>query len=163
MKGFTLLEILVTILIFTFIIGGMYGVLNISRTNYDTNLVSLNLQRQIRQGMSRLIREIRQGSFSSFSSDGNNYLTFNTTQATGVKYFVGNTTVSGNTYWYLKREYPTGTNITIANDISYMNVTTGTGMHTKKITLNASKTFYSGWRTRNLTFNLTGQAEVRNP
>ena len=112
MKGFTLFEILVTVLIFTFIIGGMYGVLSISTTNYNTNLVSLNLQRQVRQGMSRLIREIRQAYLSSILDKDQNRssITFNTPDANGVKYSL----VSGQ----LWQGYPTGT--VIANDITVL-------------------------------------------
>ncbi|MCX5713142.1 MAG: prepilin-type N-terminal cleavage/methylation domain-containing protein [Candidatus Omnitrophica bacterium] len=59
MRGFTLLETLVTVIIFTFILGSMYGVLNIAKTNYDTNSVMIELQAQARQAMHQLTREIR--------------------------------------------------------------------------------------------------------
>lgn len=153
MKGFTLLETLVTVLIFTFIIGGMYGVLNLTRTNYDTNLVSLNLQRQTRQGMSRLSREIRQAYLSSILDRDQNRtsITFNTPDANGVKYSL----VSGQ----LWRRYPTGT--VIANDITVLAFPPIVG-NIQKITLQASKTFRSLGKERTLTFPLTQQVEVRN-
>ncbi len=154
MKGFTLLEILVAILIFTFIIGGMYSVLNISKTNYDTNLASLNLQRQARQGMSWLIREIRQAYLSSIPNKDQNRssITFNTPDANGVQYSL----VSGQ----LWRGYPTGT--VIANDITALAFPPIVG-NLQKITLEASKTFRSLGKDRTLTFSLTEQVEVRNP
>lgn len=165
MKGFTFLEILVAILIFTFIVAGMYGVLNIARTNYDTNLVSLNLQRQARQGMSWLSREIRQAFVSTIeiTVDGsnNNIITFNTPDATGVKYYV---LVSGGQLWQLVREYPTGTIIVIANNITVLSYPTrSAGSNIQKITLQASKTFFSGGKEQALTFSLTEQVQVRNP
>ena len=168
MKGFTLFEILVTVLILTFIIGGMYGVLIISTTNYNTNLASLNLQRQARQGMRWLSRDIRQASWASRDIDGpdanNNYnITFNTTDATGVEYFVSATTLaSGVTLWQLKRECPTCTDIIIANDIRCLNLSQGSGQ-ILNIQMQASKTFRSLGRDRTLTFNLTEQVQVRNP
>ena len=164
MKGFTLLEILVTVLIFSFIVGGIYGVLNIARGNYDTNSVSLNLQRQARQGMNRLSREIRQAYLSSIvPGEENDTITFDRPGENGVTYSL----VSGQ----LWRGYPTGT--VIANDI------TGLTFHQlpcctpctnpkvffplQKIILEASKTFNSLGKERTLTFSLTEQVTVRNP
>ncbi|MBU1912314.1 MAG: prepilin-type N-terminal cleavage/methylation domain-containing protein [Candidatus Omnitrophica bacterium] len=160
MKAFTLIEILVTILIFSFIVGGIYGVLNISKTNYDTNLISLNLQRQTRQGMSWLSREIRQARLSTIGieEDGNNndIITFNTLDATGIKYYVETT--------QLKREYPTGTVEIRANDIIALSFPArSAGSNLQKITLEASKTFFSGGNEHTLTFPLTEQVTVRNP
>lgn len=156
LTGFTLLEILVAILIFSFIIGGIYGVLTISKANYDTNLVSLNLQRQARQGMSRLIREVRQAYLASIVDKGVNRdsITFNTPNASGIKYSL----VSGQ----LKRECPACTDIIIANDITALAFPAITG-NLQKITLGASKTFRSLGQEQTLTFSLTDQVEVRNP
>jgi prepilin-type N-terminal cleavage/methylation domain-containing protein len=160
MKAFTLVEILVTILIFSFIVGGIYGVLNISKTNYDTNLVSLNLQRQARQGMSWLSREIRQARLSTIvievDGNNNNIITFNTLDATGIKYYVGTT--------QLKREYPTGTVGIRANDITVLSFPArSAGSNIQKIALEASKTFFSGGKEHTITFPLTEQVTVRNP
>jgi prepilin-type N-terminal cleavage/methylation domain-containing protein len=166
MKGFTLLEILVTILIFGFIVGGIYGVLNIARTNYDTTLVSLNLQRQVRQGMSRLSREIRQANASTIvistpDANNNNTITFNTPTATGVKYYV---LLSSDGVWQLVREYPTDTKIYRANDIKVLSFPArSTGSNIQKITIGASKTFFSGGKSQTLTFSLTEQVNIRNP
>ena len=153
MKGFTLLEILVTVLIFGFIIVGMYGVLNITQANYSTNSVSLNLQRQARQGMNRLSREIRQAYLSSIvPGEENDTITFDRPGENGVTYSL----VSGQ----LWRGYPTGT--VIANDITVLAFPPIVG-NLQKITLEASKTFFSGGKERTLTFSLTEQVTVRNP
>ena len=154
MKGFTLLEALVTVLIFTFIIGGIYGVLNISRTNYDTNLVSLNLQRQARQGMSRLIREIRQAYLSTIPDKGaiRQSVTFDRPGAAGISYSL----VLGQLWC----NYPTGQ--VIANDITGLTFSPIVG-NMQKITLEASKTFRSLGKERTLTFSLTEQVQIRNP
>lgn len=166
-KGFTLLETLVTVLIFTFIVGGMYGVLLLAKTNYDTNLVSLNLQRQARQGMSWLSREIRQASWASISIsspdvNGNNSITFNTPDANGIKYSVIKTQVSADkTLWQLIRTYPAGSDKIRANDIIVLNFPTDSG-NILNITVQASKTFSSVGQTRTLTFTLTEQVKVRN-
>jgi|GEM_PF-2895042 len=168
MKGLTLFEMLVTVLITAFIIGGMYGVLNISTTNYDINLASLNLQRQARQAMSWLSREIRQARLSTIAigldGNNNNTITFNTLDAVGIRYYVERTVVSGKTFWQLKREYPAGTVIVRANDITTLSFPArSVGSSIQKIKLQAGKTFFSGGTQRSLTFSLAEQVQVRNP
>jgi len=176
MKGFTLIEILVTVLIFTLIIGGMYGVLDLTKTNYDTNLVSLNLQRQARQGMNLLSREIRQASWSSISissgDDNNKSISFDTPDVKGVTYSVIKTIDSSKPipiqkFWQLNRGCPKCTNRIIANDIILLKFILDPDMHIVKISLQASKTFFSFGKFRILTFPLdnllTQQVEVRNP
>ncbi len=160
-KGFTLLETLVTVLIFTFIIGGIYGVMNIANTNYNTNLVSLNLQQQARQGMSRLSREARQASWVSIvpgSLDENGIyhsITFNTPDATGVEYLL----VSGK----LKRKSSIDTTgKIIANDMIDLIFSKESLGHFLNIQVQASKTFRSLGQARTLTFSLTEKVAVRN-
>ena len=161
-KGFTLLETLVTILIFSFIIGGIYGVMNIANINYDTKLVSLNLQRQARQGMSRLSREARQASWISIvlgSLDENGIyhsITFNTPDATGVNYSL----VSGQ----LQRIDSAHTvPKIIANDMTVPIFSMESLGHILNIQVQASKTFRSFGQERTLTFSLTEQVQIRNP
>ena len=176
MKGFTLFEILVAILILTFIVGGICGVLNISKTNYDTNLVSLNLQRQARQGMSRLSREIRQAKVwdsinivpapPDFDINGNNSITFNTpdaTTGTSVNYCVTRTVVSGKELWQLQRTDSAHTvPEIIANDIRVLKFLKDSTGHLLNIQVQASKTFHSLGKDRTLTFPLTEKVAVRN-
>jgi prepilin-type N-terminal cleavage/methylation domain-containing protein len=158
-KGFTLLEILVTILIFSFIVGGMYGVLNVSRTNYDANSVSLNLQRQARQGMSWLVRDLRAAKASSTNivQDGsNNNITFNTSSETDVKYYVNATTSQ------LKRISSTSAEVVKANDITGLVFPARGSSNIQQIQLNASKTFFSNGQNRTLTLPFTEQVQMRN-
>lgn len=179
MKGFTLLEILVTVLIFTFIMAGMYGLLNVAKTNYDINSASLNLQRQARQGMSWLIRDIRQAYWKSIydllaippinnitgPDANNNYaITFNTLdELSGINYSVIKTVVSGKELWQLQRTTGTGVRI-IANDIRNLTFTRDPGgAQVVIIKVEASRTFRSLGQDRTLTFSLTEQVQVRNP
>jgi len=164
-KGLTLVEALVTALIVALIAVGILGLLNYARTNYDTNLVSLNLQRQARQGMSWLSREIRQASWASLPTNATNTITFNTPDANSVNYSVINVVVSGQTLWQLKRTCPTCTDKIRANDIIGLTFSknSGLGVQVGTITVQASKTFSSGGKIRTLTFSLTEQVEVRNP
>lgn len=149
-------------MIFAFIIGGMYGILNLTRTNYDTNLASLNLQRQARQGMNWLSREARQAYLSSIVlGASNNDITFNTPDATGVHYSVVNTVVSGKTLWQLKRTDAASTEKIRANDITGLSFS-GPNGRILTVTLTASRTLTSFGKTQALTFPLTEEVEIRN-
>jgi len=138
----------------------MYGLLSIARTNYDTNSVSLNLQRQARQGMGWLSREIRQAYLDTIIpgppdvSGIYHSITFDRFGVNGVTYSL----VSGQ----LKRSCSTCTEMPIANDIIGLNFSPIVG-NKQKITLEASKTFRSLGKDRTLTFSLTQQVQVRNP
>ncbi len=59
-SGFTLVEILVTIMIMLFITIGIYGVSNVGERTYSTDMGMLDLQQQARQSMSGMVRELRQ-------------------------------------------------------------------------------------------------------
>jgi len=166
-KGFTLLETLVTVMIFSFIVIGIYGVLGVAQTNYDTRSVSLNLQRQARQGINWLSREMRQAYWSSISiaspdSNNNNSITFNTPDATGVNYSVTKTQGLGSTLWQLERTCPACASKIRANDIIGLNLSQGSG-HILNIQMTTSKTFSSRGKAWTLTFPLSEQVEVRNP
>lgn len=161
MKGFTLLEILISILIFSFIVAGMYGVMNISKTNYDANSVFLDLQRQTRQGMGWLIRDIRGASLSSIvlEPDLNNSnmanITFNTSDEHSVRYYIDAAT------WQLKRKSSENPDpVTKANDITGLSFSNSSSIY--KIELNASKTFFSSGQNRTILFPLSQQVQVRN-
>lgn len=63
-KGFTLVEILVSIAILSFIVAGIYTVLNMANKTYDEDMGLVDLQQQARQAMDGMTREIRQNSSS---------------------------------------------------------------------------------------------------
>ena len=54
MKGFILVEFLVSILILSFIMAGIYGILYVGGNTYNTSLGLVELQQQARGGAERL-------------------------------------------------------------------------------------------------------------
>lgn len=66
-SGFTLVEILVTIMIMLAITVGIYGVSNIGERTYFTDIGMLELQQQARQSMGGMIRELRQNEASDLT------------------------------------------------------------------------------------------------
>lgn len=160
MKGFTLLEVLVTVFIFSLIILAVLGLASYVKTNYDTSLALLNLQRETRQGMSWLSRELREASWSSVSriTDANNntHIYFDTPSASDAEYSVIGT--------QLQRTITNSTKIRANNIIGLAIVpaNSSSSAHCFNITLTASKTFISSGVSRTLTFPLTQQVDVRN-
>lgn len=59
MKGFTLVELLLTLVILGILMGGIYVVFNISQLASNEDMALLSLQQQGRQAMDGMTREIR--------------------------------------------------------------------------------------------------------
>jgi prepilin-type N-terminal cleavage/methylation domain-containing protein len=60
MKGFTVIEVLISIVIMSIVIGGLFMVLNIADLNWSLGGGLLGLQQQARQAIDGMVREIRQ-------------------------------------------------------------------------------------------------------
>lgn len=163
----TLLETLIAIGIFSFVILGFFSVLGVGGGNYSAGLVSLSLQQQARQGMNWLVKEVRQASWDSIDipvevdANRNNRITFNTLDTTGVQYFVESTTVEGKTLWQLKRQDSTHAEVK-ANDIRVLTFSKNNSEHILNIYVQASKTFRSFGKDQTVTFPLSEQIQVRN-
>lgn len=119
-NGFSLIEILVSVLIMLFIAIGIYGVLNVGERTYSTDMGLLELQQQARQSMSGMVRELRQNESSDI-----------TISSAGAKItFMIPMSLSPITY-YQNIEYEkvgtqiirshAGTNSILANDINLLN------------------------------------------
>ncbi len=167
MKGLTLLETLIAIGIFSFVIAGIFGVLGIGGTSYNTNLNSLNLQREARQGMGWLIKEARKASWATLQTpgpdaNGNFSITFDTPDQAGVSYSVVHTVVAGKDLWQLHRTVPGGAPQIRANDVTVLTASKDPVKHILNMQMQTSKTFSSFGQNRTLTFSLTERIQIRN-
>ena len=115
-KGFTLVEVLVTVLIFSFVSSVMYSVLNVGSFIYSRLSVSLDLQ-EAKNGMDRIVREVRASSSATVTTiDANSdKINFTTPASNGIQYYRSGT--------QLIREYPSGTTHIIANNIAFLKFT----------------------------------------
>ena len=112
-RGFTLVEILVSVIILGFLITGIYRVLNIGRMTYTSDLGWMDLHQNARRSTDWMVRELREGAPSAINiSGGNSQITFNTPNETGIIYYFD----SGNNR--IMREFPTSTYRILANNIS---------------------------------------------
>ena len=65
MRGFSLVEILVSVLILTFLVAGIFAVLNVGDMSYDADMGLIHLQQQARLAMDAMTRELRQADSNS--------------------------------------------------------------------------------------------------
>ncbi len=69
-KGFTLIEVLVSVLLLTFIVGALIAVFNMGRDVYDSNEGMMDMQRVVRQSIGGMIRELRQSRIADITIGG---------------------------------------------------------------------------------------------
>lgn len=129
MRGFTLVEILVSILILGLLFAGVYGVLSVGSIIYRDDMSLLELQQQLRLAMQAMVRETRESKSSEVTlSDANARITFNIAPATygdpwvgPISYYrdINDVNADGITDQVL-REYPSGTWKVLANDITVL-------------------------------------------
>ncbi len=150
-QGFTFAELLVTTLLFTFIVAGFYSVLGVGRTTYFMDSNYLDLQQSNRNGMDRLVREVRQArtsgvSFTTLAANSEK-VTFSTPSKSGIAYYRSGTN--------LIREYPSGTTQVVATNINYLDFELSGSL--LKIDMRAEKIFF-----RTLSFPLVEYVRLRN-
>lgn len=152
MKGFTLVELLVAILLLCFLIGGIYAVLNLGQKTWDYDMGLLDLQQEARQAMDGMVRELRQGKSSSFNISVND-----TRISFSIPNDVSNTSMVSNITYYLDgankiiRENPSGSNCdsiwddnyckVLASNIIYLNFTNSDNILSVK--MRAEKTAFN--------------------
>lgn len=64
-KAFSLVEVLISVFVFTIVAGGLYVVLAGGQSTWHTTDVSVQLQQNLRQAMQRVTRELHESGFDS--------------------------------------------------------------------------------------------------
>ncbi|MFC1658581.1 PilW family protein [Candidatus Omnitrophota bacterium] len=157
MKAFTLLEVLVSLLIFSFLIAAIFVILNVSDMTYSNDLGLLDLHQQARFAMDGMVRELRRSKDSRISVVSVSEINFYISPETYGSDWIGPIRY----YWdanqnQIIREYPTGTTKIIAQDISGLSFSLNSDL--LDIQLTSAKIV----RQRNLSFALAGQVRFRN-
>lgn len=122
-NGFSLLEVLLSLVIFSVITAGIYMVLNVGSRSYNSDMGLLDLQQQTRQAMSGMIGELKQSNSSNMTiSEAGAKIDFSVptdittnpvTSSSLISYYLSDN--------QLIREHPAGTLRVLANDISSLN------------------------------------------
>jgi prepilin-type N-terminal cleavage/methylation domain-containing protein len=158
MKGFTLVEILVVIIIAVFVSAGIIAIFYVANTNWYLDTGLLDLQQQARLAMDGMTKEIRQSRIANLTvSAGGIDVNFtipmnlsnpgNTTYSSVIHYYKNNTQII--------REYSGSTKI-LANNIN--NLSFNVTDETVVIRLSAFKTVLQ----KPLILNLTEKVRLRN-
>ena len=132
MRGLTLVEILVSVVILGFLFAAIYGVLNIGNIIFKDDMTLLELQQQARQGMDGMVREIRQTNTDpvegNISIVSGSEITFSVPPQTYGDPWVGpisyyrdvNDANNDGVVNQIIREYPAGTRKILANEITVL-------------------------------------------
>ena len=162
MRAFTLVEIMISTVILSIFMVGLYVVLNTGETTYYTDTGLLILQQQARHAIDRMVKELRNAAAPTIS-DSSRKITFNTKTENNVKYYLDTTNNR------IMRQVDTGTPQVVANYVTaltfccYSDTTstctsTCTDSNLAEILLTASSRFAK----KDSSFSLKGQARMRN-
>lgn len=160
-RGFTIVEVMITLAIFSIIIGAIHRVFVVGQRAWDSDLSLLDLQQSTRRGIHGLVREIRAASLGSISiSENDTKIEFDTPSENNIQFFFN----SDNSQ--LIRESPAGTNCDVLWDedkcrILASNITDvyfSAADDILEIRLQAKKSALG----RDLTFSLRTKVKVRN-
>ena len=150
LKGYTLVEALISVLILAFILLGVYGVLQTGNTIITNDNALLEVQQQGRNAMDRMVREVRASSSEAITviNANSDKITFTTPNETGIKYYLNGAN--------LAREYPAGTVVNVANSIGYLKFTVAGSLLT--INVRADKALFG----KTVSFSLVENVRLRN-
>ena len=123
-KGFTLVELMVSTLLLTFIVGALIAVFNMGHNVYNSNEGMLEMQRVVRQSIGGMIKELRQSRAADISIGGGG-----ATVSFIIPISVNPLTNSSSIQYYvdannqLIREHPAGTLQVLALNVNSVNFT----------------------------------------
>ena len=161
--GLTLIEVLVSALILSFLVIGITGVLNIGNLAFPVDMALVELQQQARQALFSMTKELRkavdmnESCITTIDADSDQ-ITFNTIDgSTGVKFYRDISDVnSDGIVDQVIREYPSGTRKILANDIARLKFSFVASVI--KIEIRADRVL----RQQTLSFPLTEKVRLRN-
>ena len=158
-KGFTLVEVFISVAILSIIFAGSYAVLLTGRNTWFVGLDMLELHSQLRLGSSYIIREFREAtSFSVTPVDADDdILVFTTPNESSISYYrdINDLNNDGLTNQII-REYPIGTRRVVANNISSLHFSSSEEL--LQVSITAAKTS----RGRILQLSLAEKVRGRN-
>lgn len=104
--GFTLIELMIVMLIFSIILGAMFAVMNMGKASWHSGDTQIQVQQEARKGMDRIVKELRQTGTSTIigvPADGNLYntITFRIPDEDGID-------ANGNIEWGNQIAYSLG-------------------------------------------------------
>lgn len=123
-SGFTLIEIMVTFVIMSFIVWSIYAIFNMADKTWNFDMGIVDLQQDARQAMDKMVKEIRQTRSSIVIITGGTQISFQVpidittspvTYSTPISYYLESNQII--------REYPVNEKAVLANNIDNLNFT----------------------------------------
>lgn len=151
-RGFTLIEVFVSLFILSIITGAIFMVLNTGDIAFNLDIGMLEIHQQARQAMDAMVKELRQAEdvLITVENQDSDRITFNTASASGISYYRN---LNNN---QLIREYPSGTLKALANNIARFKCVLADNL--LEIQLRADKTV----RQKAIVFPLAQIVRLRN-
>jgi type II secretory pathway pseudopilin PulG len=164
MRGFTLLEILISFTIMSLIVAGIFAIINVAEVSWNSDMAFLDIQQQVRLSMDGMIRESRQAKPGDITVSGG---------GGRIDFLVPKPSAAGfnPVAYYLQsgriiREHPAGTTKILADYITSLNFcclggadcTDCTNANSLRIQIQGSRTM----KGRTSTFPLTEKVMLRN-
>lgn len=167
-SGFSFVEILISLVIFSTVMIFVYSILASGRSSWYTADTAIYIQQQARQSLDFMTKELRQSSASIIDSsvpvDGTNYtqITFQTCQGWNATAeaidWSSNITYSLNAGKQIYRNATDGLSPVLANDIDILGF--------RRQTANIVEIYIKGSKAnvldRNVSFTLNSQVSLRN-
>ncbi len=118
--GYTLVEVLLSLAILSFLLLCAYGVLETGNATTVKDNALVTAEQQARNAMDRIVREVRESSAQTITviNADSDRITFTIPTASNVMYYL-----SGTKQTILVREYPVGTTVNVANSIGRLKFT----------------------------------------
>lgn len=173
-KGFTVLELAVSVGVSAMIAYAVFAAIRISMNVIETDSLRMTIQTSAREGLYRMVQEIRESSPSRIAiSNGGSTITFtvpnpNTPITSGyavnwgdqIKYALG---TGSNSTKIIRTNMTTNAATVMANDVSSVSFTGNTGSPTVvTVAMNVQRTLTNGRTIPVTPLQLTGQARIRN-
>ncbi len=159
MRAFTLVEVLIVALVFSFLAIGITQVMNLGNVTFPVDLGQMQLQQQTRQAIQWMTRDLRQAS-NPVVGTGGNRITFDSFGDLGISYYLDTGDANGDGLVnQIIREFPAGLRRIVANNISGLTFTPdGPPIRLIRIDVQAGRTVLG----RALNFALVEQVRLRN-
>ncbi len=172
-RGVTLLELMIAISVSTIIAYVLFVARRTAQTQMDTTNVSMSIQTSAREGLYRMLQEIRESAASRITlGSGGSSITFNVPDPSSpvtagyavnwpghqIQYARGGT----NNSQVIRTNSTTGQTSVIANDVTGLTFTGTGGNSVISVSMNVQRNLLNGRSIPATALVLSGQAKVRN-
>ena len=172
-KGFTLIELMFSVGISTMLAYAIFASMRVTSTSFETDSVRMTLQTSAREGLYRMVQEIRESSPGRTTITGGNTLTFSipnpTTPVTAgyainwgdqIQYAIG---TGANSTKIIRTDLTTNVTTVMASDVTALSFTGNTVPPSRvTVSLSVQRSLTNGRNVPATAMQLSGQAKLRN-